>query len=314
MTHHKLDASSDTVHWGYFDASLEPVLTIDSGDTVTITSVSGAADQMPNTPFAIPAALRDIHGKLSRELGPHICTGPVAVRGAKPGQVLEVRIERIELLHDWGYNMIRPGSGALPDDFTTHRVIHIPLDRERMVGRLSWGAEIPLRPFFGVMAVAPPADWGRISSVPPRRNGGNIDNKEMVAGTTLYLPIHLEGAMFSVGDGHGAQGDGEVCITAIETGLIGTFSLHLREDMKLEWPLAETPQHMVTMAFDPDLDVCVTHALRDMIALVCARTRISREDAYTLCSLAADLRVTQVVNGSKGIHVMLDKKYLLAAR
>ena len=314
MTHHRVDASADTVHWGYFDATLQPVLTIDSGDRVTISTVSGAADQMPDKAFAIPQALPAIHRKVTRELGPHICTGPVAVRGAKPGHVLEVRIEAIELAYDWGYNMIRPGSGALPDDFTSHRLIHIPLDRERNVARMSWGAEIPLKPFYGVMAVAPPAGWGRISTVPPRRNGGNIDNKELVAGTTLYLPVQVDGALFSIGDGHGAQGDGEVCITAIETGLIGTFTLHLRDDMKFEWPLAETPQHMITMAFDPDLDICVTHALRDMIALICARTGISREDAYTLCSLAADLRVTQVVNGSKGIHVMLDKKYLLATR
>ena len=311
MSHHRLDASADSVHWGYFDASLEPVLTIESGDRITISTVSGAADQMPGAQLPVPESLRSIHAKVTRELGPHICTGPIAIRGAKPGQVLEVRIESVELLYDWGYNLIRPGSGALPDDFASHRLIHIPLDRERMVGRLSWGAEIPLRPFYGVMAVAPPKDWGRISTVPPRRNGGNIDNKELVAGTTLYLPVHVEGALFSVGDGHGAQGDGEVCITAIETGLVGTFSLHLRDDMKLQWPLAETPTHMITMAFDPDLDVCVTHALRDMIALVSARTGISREDAYTLCSLAADLRVTQVVNGSKGIHVMLDKKYLV---
>jgi acetamidase/formamidase len=126
--------------------------------------------------------------------------------------------------------------------------------------------------------------------------------------------VHVDGAHFSVGDGHGAQGDGEVCITAIETGLVGTFSLHLRDDMTLEWPLAETADHIITMAFDPDLDTCVTIALRDMIALVSARVGISREDAYTLCSLAADLRVTQVVNGNKGVHIMLDKKYLSIVR
>ena len=145
---------------------------------------------------------------------------------------------------------------------------------------------------------------------PPRRNGGNLDNKELVAGTTLYLPIHVDGALFSCGDGHGVQGDGEVCITAIETGLTGTFELHLRSDMTLEWPMAETPTHVMTMAFDPDLDDAVVIALRDMIKLICARTGISREDAYTLCSLAADLRVTQVVNGSKGIHVMIEKALL----
>lgn len=149
--------------------------------------------------------------------------------------------------------------------------------------------------------------------MPPGRHGGNIDNKELVPGATLYLPVHVDGALFSVGDGHGAQGDGEVCLTAIETGLTGTFELHLHKGPALDWPYAETPTHLITMAFDPDLDVCVTIALRDMIAAICLRTGLSREDAYTLCSLAADLRITQVVNGSKGVHVMLEKRYLARA-
>jgi acetamidase/formamidase len=241
-------------------------------------------------------------------------TGPVAVRGAKAGQVLEVRIKAIELHYDWGYNMSHPLVGALPDDFDHVHLMHIALDRTRMIGRLPWGLELPLRPFFGVMAVAPPKNWGTVASPPPRRNGGNMDNKELVAGTTLFLPIHVDGALFSVGDGHGVQGDGEVNINAIETGLIGTFELHLRDDMKLEWPMAETPTHVMTMGFDPDLDNAVVIALRDMIRLIGARTGISREEAYALCSLAADLRVTQVVNGAKGIHVMLEKSLLQKGR
>jgi acetamidase/formamidase len=262
--------------------------------------------------LTVPAALSAIHATVPQKLnGPHIMTGPVAVRGAKVGHVLEVRIKTIELNYDWGYNFIRPLTGALPDDFANARLIHIPLDRERRLGRLPWGLELPLKPFFGVMVVAPPPAWGPIASPPPRRNGGNMDNKELVAGTTLYLPIHVDGALFSVGDGHGVQGDGEVCITAIETGLIGTFELHLRDDMTLEWPMAETPTHVITMAFDPDLDDAVVIALRDMIKLICVRTGLSREDAYTLCSLAADLRITQVVNGSKGVHVMLEKAHLV---
>ena len=159
------------------------------------------------------------------------------------------------------------------------------------------------------MVVGPPHAWGPVASPPPRRNGGNIDNKELVAGATLYLPIHVDGALFSVGDGHGVQGDGEVCITAIETGLIGTFELHVRDDMRLEWPMAETPTDFITMGFDPDLDDAAVIALREMIKLICARSGLSREDAYTLCSLAADLRVTQLVNGSKGIHVVLEKTH-----
>ncbi len=315
MAEHRLDAGPGTVHWGFFDAALEPLLKVRSGDTLVMSSVSGAASQMPDesSGLAVPDALRSIHAGVTQRLGPHICTGPVEVEGARPGDVLEVRIKSIDLHYGWGYNTIRPLAGALPDDFDRMRNIIIPLDRTRMTGRLPWGLDLPLRPFFGVMAVAPPPGWGAVSTAPPRRNGGNLDNKELVAGATLYLPVHVDGALFSVGDGHGAQGDGEVCITAIETGLIGTFELYVRKDMTLEWPLAETPTHMITMAFDPDLDDCVVIALRDMIKLICARTGLSREDAYTLCSLAADLRVTQVVNGNKGIHVMLDKAYLAPA-
>ena len=315
MAAHRLDAGPDTVHWGFFDAALKPLITVDSGDTVTFSTVSGHPNQVPKpgSGLAIPPALSAIHEKLQPKLGgPHILTGPVAVRGAKAGQVLEVRIKSIELNYDWGYNTVRPLAGALPDDFHEMRVMHIPLDKKRNVGTLPWGLELPLKPFFGIMAVAPPPGWGAIPTQPPRKNGGNMDNKELVAGTTLYLPIHVDGALFSCGDGHGVQGDGEVCVTAIETGLIGTFELIVRPDMKLEWPMAETPTHIMTMGFDPDLDDCVVIALRDMIKLICARTNLSREDAYTLCSLAADLRVTQVVNGTKGIHVMLEKNLLRA--
>jgi acetamidase/formamidase len=307
----RVDAGPATVHWGFFDAKLAPVLTLGSGERVTMSSVSGPPELMPPPPFVIPPALPAIHAANGKQrFFGHMCTGPVAVRGAKAGQVLQVDIEAIELNYDWGYNTIRPLAGALPDDFKEFRNIHLTLDRARMVGRLPWGQEIPLRPFFGVMAVAPPAAWGVIPTPPPRRNGGNMDNKELVAGTTLYLPIFTDGALFSVGDGHGAQGDGEVCITAIETGLVGTFKLTARDDMKLEWPMAETPTHVITMAFDPDLDDCVVIALRQMLDLVCARAGLDRYQAYTLLSLAADLRITQVVNGSKGVHVMLEKRYL----
>lgn len=310
----RVDAGPDTVHWGFFDAKLKPALTIDSGDRVVMSSVSGTPDLLPPPPFTVPPALPAIHAANGpqRFFG-HMCTGPVAVRGARPGRVLQVDIEAIELHYDWGYNVIRPLAGALPDDFPEYRAIHIALDRSRMTGRLPWGQEVPLRPFFGVMAVAPPASWGTIQTPPPRRNGGNMDNKELVTGTTLYLPVFTEGALFSVGDGHAAQGDGEVCVTAIETGLVGTFRLTARDDMSLEWPMAETPSHVITMAFDPDLDRCVVIALRQMIDLVGARAGLDRYQAYALLSLTADLRVTQVVNGNKGIHVMLEKRYLPGA-
>ena len=216
MAHVRVDASPDTVHWGFFDAGLAPVAEIASGETVTISTVSGTPDVMPPPPLVVPPALTAVQQNVTRKMVPgHICTGPVAVRGAKAGQVLQVDIEAIEPYYDWGYNFTRPLSGALPYDFAEFRNIHIPLDRARKTWRLPWGQEVPLAPFFGVMAVAPPAAWGMISTLPPRKNGGNLDNKELVAGTTLYLPIHVDDALFSVGDGHGVQGDGEVCVTAI---------------------------------------------------------------------------------------------------
>src|SRR6478609_351249 len=310
MRTHRLDAAPDTVHWGYFDAALKPLVTVEPGDEVIMSTVSGAPNQMPNpsSGLIVPAALPAIHASVPQKLnGPHIMTGPVAVRGAKAGQVLEVRIKAIDLNYDWGYNFIRPLAGALPDDFASTRLIHIPLDRQRMVGRLPWGLELPLKPFFGVMGVSPPPAWGRITSLIPRAMGGNLDNKELGAGAKLYLPVFVPGALISCGDGHGAQGDGEVCVTAIETALQGRFRLTLRKDLRLDYPRAETQTHYMTMAMDPDLDQCVVRALRDMIVLLGEKRNLSREDAYTLCSLAADLRVTQTVNGSKGIHCMIAK-------
>ncbi len=315
--HHELQASPETCQWGVFDARIAPVLEVDSGDRVTIHTVTGAPDTTPaaDAGFFIPPELPAIHRALTRPLGGgHLLTGPVAVRGARPGQVLEVRILDIALRQDWGYNVIRPLAGALPEDFHETRLLHIPLDRERGVGKLPWGVDLPLRPFFGVMGVAPPPGWGGCTSLIPRAFGGNLDNKELVPGTTLYLPIFVEGARFSVGDGHGVQGDGEVCVTAIETALSGTFELVLRDDMELDLPRAETPEAYITMAFDPDLDQAAKTALRQMIRLIQERANLSREDAYTLCSLAADLRITQMVNQHNGVHVMLAKSALHGTR
>ncbi len=307
----RVDASAQTVHWGYLDATLAPIATIGSGEVITISTVSGGPETLPPAPFQVPTALRAIHAAVSKRMLPgHILTGPIAVRDARPGQVLQVDIESVELHYDWGYTAHRPLKGALPHDFPEPQLIHIPLDRERMIGRLPWGADIALRPFFGVMGVAPPSAWGRVSSIPPRRNGGNLDNKELIGGTTLYLPIFVEQALFSTGDGHAVQGDGEVCVNGIETGLIGRFRLTVRDDLQLEWPMAETPTHVITMAFDPDLDDCVVIALRHMLDLIERRAGLTRSQAYMLCSLAADLRITQVVNDNKGVHVMLDKRHL----
>jgi len=311
MRHHVLRSSARTCHWGYFDATREPVLTVASGDRVTIETLSGAPEVVPSSGFKVPTELADVHAHCERFSGSsHILTGPIAIEGARPGQVLEVRILDVKLRQDWGYNLIRPLAGTLQDDFAERRLLHIPLEAERNVARLPWGLELPLAPFFGILGVAPPPAWGRISSVVPRAHGGNLDNKELVPGATLYLPIFVAGGQFSCGDGHAVQGDGEVCVTAIETALEGTFELVLRQDLAWRYPRAETPSHLITMGMDPDLDQCVLIALRDMIRWIGEVAGLSREDAYTLSSLAADLRVTQTVNGSKGIHVMLPKRVL----
>jgi acetamidase/formamidase len=308
MAHHHLRASPEACHWGFFDATLKPALTVASGDEVTVDTLSGGPEVLPDASrFRILPEHQDVHGKNERLLPGHILTGPIAVDGAAVGDVLEVEILDIKLRQDWGWNLIRPLSGTLPDDFHETRLINIPLDEQRMVGRLPWGLDLPLRPFFGVMGVAPPPAWGRIGSLIPRAMGGNLDNKELIPGAKLYLPVFVPGALFSCGDGHGVQGDGEVCVTAIETALQGRFAFKVRKDLRFTYPRAETPTHYITMAIDPDLDQCVVKALRDMIVLLGETAKLSREDAYTLCSLAADLRVTQTVNGSKGIHCMIAK-------
>jgi acetamidase/formamidase len=257
MAHHHLHSSPATCHWGFFEARLQPVLTVKSGDEVTIDTVSGGPEVVPDrSQFCVPPELAEIHARNERMVPGHILTGPIALEGAEPGDVLEVDILDVKLRQDWGYNLIKPLAGTLPDDFHETRLLNIPLDRERMVGRLPWGLDLPLKPFFGVMGVAPPPAWGRITSLIPRAMGGNLDNKELGAGAKLYLPVLVPGALFSCGDGHGVQGDGEVCVTAIETALQGRW-LTLRKDIRLDYPRAETPRPLHDDGDDPDLDQCV---------------------------------------------------------
>jgi acetamidase/formamidase len=308
-----VNAGPKTCHWGYFDADVPPVATIASGDEVTINTVSGAPHVLPGAGFHIPPELLEIHAMGAPAMPGHILTGPVAVDGAMPGDVLQIDILDVQLRQDWGYTFIRPLSGTLPLDFPEFQKMTIPLDAARAEATLPWGTRLPLAPFFGVMAVAPPRAWGRISTIEPRAHGGNLDNKELVAGTTLYLPVMTEGALFSCGDGHGAQGDGEVCVTAIETALQGRFRLTIRRDMDVTYPEAETPTHLITMGMHPDLDVCVEMALRRMITLISDRAGISRAEAYMLCSLAGDLRITQTVNKEKGVHMMIRKSLIARA-
>jgi len=308
-THH-LSPSPSTVHWGFFDAALDPVLEIASGDTLVLESVSGGPEVLPGPGYHVPPELLDIHREVPRPLPGHLLTGPVRVSGARPGQVLQVDILEVGLRQDWGYNYIKPLAGALAGEFPETVQMTIRLHDASGEAELPWGTRLPLRPFFGVMGCAPPPAWGMISSIQPRAHGGNMDNKELIAGTTLYLPVFVDGALFSAGDGHGCQGDGEVCVTAVETALRGRFRLTVRDDIHCDLPWAETPDSLITMAFDEDLDAAAREALRQMIGQITARTNLGPAQAYQLCSLAADLRVTQIVNGNKGIHVVLPRSAL----
>jgi acetamidase/formamidase len=309
--HHEIAPLPENMVWGYLDAAVPPVLRVASGDTVALTS--WAASNEARLP-ADRALVKPDHLRALRECTPgpstHLIVGPVQVEGAVPGDVLQIEILEIALVDDWGWVGIRPLMGTLPEEFDQPHIIHPAIDRARGVCRLPWGKDLALDPFFGVIAVAPPAHWGRCSSMQPRRFGGNMDNKELRAGTTLYLPVLNEGALFYAGDGHGVQGDGEVCVTALETSLSGKFRLTVRKDLDFARPFAESPSHLISIGLNEDLDEAARQALREMIVHVCRRTPLNPHEAYMLCSLAGDLRVTQTVDGVKGCHMMLAKSCL----
>jgi acetamidase/formamidase len=314
---HQLKATPKTVAWGYYDAAAPPALRIQSGDTVEvhtlITSSPANLERAFVPPDQVEKELRDIFKEVS-EKGPggHILTGPIYVEGAEIGDTLEVRIKSVQLALPYAYTAYSPRGGFLPEDFPKARTKIIPLDRKRMVGQFAEGVEIPLKPFFGSMGVAPPAELGRVSSAPPGIHAGNLDNKELVAGTTLFIPVHARGALFSVGDGHAAQGDGEVCITGLETSLTGSLEFIVRKDMKLKWPRAETPTHYLVMGLDKDLTEAAKLATREAIDFLSTEKKLSREEAYMLASVAANFRITQVVDGTKGVHGMIPKEIFKA--
>ncbi len=312
---HALKAAPGTVVWGYYDAFVPPVLTVDSGDTVDVeTMITGArlsrALGVPEE--AIRPDMREMDEKVKQE-GPHLLVGPIAVRGAEAGDVLEVRILEMTAVDPWAVNLFRPEGGALPKRFPYQGTKFVRLDLERNVALFGPGVEIPLRPFFGSIGVAPPPVLGRIGSGPPGVHTGNLDNKELTAGATLYVPVHVKNALLFIGDGHVAQGDGEVDGTALEASLRGKLQLVVRKDLKLHWPRAETKDHYLTMGLDPDLDLAAEMAVSEMVDYLVGERGLTREDAYILCSSAVDLRVTQVVDGTKGIHAVLPKAIFVGA-
>ncbi len=312
---YELPASPTTVEWGHYDPKAKPALTIKSGDRVVMhTLITSSPERLEGAgvaPKDVEQSLRDITAQVTdKGPGGHILTGPVAIEGAEPGDTLEIRIEKIDLAVPYAYNGFRYGAGFLTDDFPYQRMKIVPLDRQRMIGEFGPGIAIPLHPFFGSMGVAPPPDFGRYDSTAPTVIGGNMDNKELVAGTTLFLPVHVKGALFEAGDGHAAQGNGEVDITALETSLIGTFRFILHKKGELPgpaYPRAETPTHFIAMGFDDDLSHATRKALRNMIDWLVAAKGMTRDDAYMLLSAAGDVAVTELVDRNKGVHVMLPK-------
>jgi acetamidase/formamidase len=315
---HRLEATPATVVYGYYWSEAKPVLRIDSGDIIDVDTLltntpeglarAGVADEK------IQASLKNIVAALTgdrRGPGGHILTGPVYVEGAEAGDVLEVKVLSIDLPIDYGYNGCK---GFLPENCEQDAPIRLlALDRGKMTAEFAPGIVIPLRPFYGSMGVAPAPEAGRVSSNPPGRHAGNLDNRELVVGSTLYIPVFARGALFEIGDGHAAQGDGEVDQTAIETSLRGRLQLTVRKDMKLTWPRAETATDFISMATDPDLTVATKGAIQEMVDFLAAEKKLTRHQAYQLVSLAGHVVVTQLVDKPNyGIHVKLPKSIFVA--
>jgi len=308
---HKLKVTPETIAWGYYWADAKPVLTVKSGDTVEIQCVS-----VGNPQTLTRAGLREdqiepeilrINKEIPREArgpGGHPLTGPIFIEGAEPGDTLEVRIKEIRLGASYAFNST---AGFLIDLFPERQTKIIPLDRDNRIGHFGPGIDIPLHPFFGSMGVAPPPAAGKINSAPPGIHAGNLDNKELVAGTTLFIPIHAKGALFEVGDGHAGMGNGEIDITAMETSLTGVFQFIVRKDMHLKWPRGETPTHWITMGLDPDLTQAARICGIETLDFLVNEKKLSRADAYALSSVAVDFDITQLVDGTKGVHAMIPK-------
>jgi len=310
---YELKASPENIHWGYFSAEVEPVIRVNPGDIVIIEDVP-RLDPIDMEKRGIPAEeMSEGYRRIYREVtdkgpGPHIMVGPVYINGAEPGDVLEVRILEVELAYTFGYSRLSSRGGTLPGEFERwERILRI--DLEKKTTQAAEGVVIPMNnPFFGSMGVAPAAEAGRISTVPPGDYAGNLDNKDLGTGSILYIPVHTKGALFSAGDGHGVQGHGEVSINALETGLRGRFQFFVRKDMKLKWPRGETPTHWMVMGLHEDLDEAMKIAVRETIDFIVERfPHLDRNEAFMLASLAVDYHVSQNVDRTKGIHGMIPK-------
>ena len=331
---HHLPATPKTVHWGYFDAAKAPVMRVKSGDLVQAEAVTHHAGDAPELMFdeGVEALFREIP-ESDRNPGVHIMTGPIWVEDARPGDILEVRYLRMvprcnygsNLAANWGYLYKEfgekervtiyeldanaghaqalyaydfPGKYLVPGTIT-----HCPVcDRQPALA----GVRVPARPHLGTAGVAPDTT-GRVSTIPPGLHGGNIDNWRIGAGATMYYPVQVDGALFSIGDPHVSQGDGELSGTAIEASLNVLFQVVLRKDFQVASPLLETPKYWIVHGFNEDLNVAMRDASKEMLSLLTEHVGLSANDAYSLMSVATDFGVTQVVDGRQGVHVRIPR-------
>jgi acetamidase/formamidase len=334
LTVHRLPATPSTVHWGYFDPRLEPTLTVASGDLVQIETLTHHAGDAPD--LLMDAGIADVFDRVTdRGPGPHLLTGPIAVEGARPGDVLQVDILEATPRLPYGSNLAAHW-GFLYDEIPVERVTVYEFDTEARLGRAlfgyDWtatplanepgtivrpdenarqpalpGAVVPLRPHFGTMGIAPEAPQ-RVSSVPPGDHGGNVDNWRIGAGGTMYYPIQVPGALLSVGDPHVSQGDGEVSGTALEASLNGLLRLTIRRDLPFTVPVLETATELLVHGFGDTLDEAMKAAALRTHGILQSYLGLSRADAYSFMSVAADFTVTQVVDQRQGVHGRIDKR------
>ena len=304
---HKIIANSSSVQWGYYDPEAKPLFNVSSGEIVEVFTEPGMREIDSEMKEMVSSELLDIVENGKRILGGHILNGPIGIKDALAGDVLEVKMLEIRPRYNWGFNRFRPLYGGLPEDFPYERRIVIDIDKESNVCHWNTEVAIPLSPFFGNMGVAPPLKMGKVPSTVPGPWGGNMDNKEFTVGTSVFFPVFIDGAQFSIGDGHGCQGDGESCLSALECGLVGKVQFFLHKNSNLDIPMAESSTDFIFMGFDPILDNAVKDVIRETIKFLDERSQIPKDDAYTLCSLSLNLRVTQIVNGTKGVHGLLSK-------
>lgn len=317
---HVVRSVPENMVYGFFGADVPPVYKVKDGDIVEIQTVnpSGVSRANPEEFYTKNKLPIDAHAQeviaIMKNVKPepsgirgHMLTGPVYIEGAEPGDSLEIRILDLTFPAGFGVNSVWPGGGGIPDEVKTRETFVYRYDAKRKVALLKEGVEIPLKPFMGVMALSPPAETGRVSSIPPGFFGGNLDIKHLIKGTTLHLPVSVPGGLFTTGDGHGAQGNGEVSGVAIETAIHLTVKFIVHKGKTLKVPRAETPTHFIAVGLDKDLNKAMKNALSEAVAFLKDELGFTFNEALSIASTGVDFEVSQVVDQTLGVHAMIPK-------